>query len=190
MSISSACPWLRSSWWFTMCFSGHPTRITTSPAPRHPTAPSARRGSDDYTARMHTHHPHMFCKWLHAPDMRLQQQGWMGEYGTQGGKIAARVWDAGWGPEGGQRGQVLPGCIPHVGCRWGGEIVFIFFCQLYLNTRGGGGFFCFCFLALTWHRAKRSCFSFTIQVSVNPPYFVLFGGIALELVLKLHYLRD
>ena len=52
--ISSACPWPRSSWSSTMCFSGHPTsRTTTWPAPWRPTAPSAHRW-DDYIARTHS----------------------------------------------------------------------------------------------------------------------------------------
>lgn len=141
LSISSACPWLRSYWWFTMCFSGHPTRSITSPAPRHPTAPSARRGLDHYKARMHTHHLHTLCRWLPAPDMRLQQ-GWMGEDGAQRGKNASRVWDADWGPEGGQRGKVLPGCIgvPHAGCRWGGGDSCFF---SFIQTPSPEGFFIF-----------------------------------------------
>lgn len=92
LSISFAYQWPRSYWWFTMCFSGHRTRRTTSPAPRRPTAPSAHRGLDDYRAHARTRTP-TFCRWL---DMRLQQ-GWMEEDGTQRGKNASSVWDAGWG---------------------------------------------------------------------------------------------
>lgn len=89
--ISSACPWPRLSWWFTMCFSGRRTRRSTAPAPRRRTAPSARRGLDDCTARTHLH---TVCRWLHAPDVRLQR-GWMGEDGAPRGMTASWVWDVG-----------------------------------------------------------------------------------------------
>lgn len=149
LSISSACPWLRSYWWFTMCFSGHPTRSITSPAPRHPTAPSARRGLDDYKARMHTHHLHTLCRWLPAPDMRLQQ-GWMGEDGAQRGKTASRVWDADWG----QRGQVLPGWIgvPHAGYRWGGGDGCFF---SFIQTPSPEGFSYFSIFLSQLHRPSK-----------------------------------
>lgn len=124
--ISSACPWPRSSWWFTMCFSGRRTRRSTAPAPRRRTAPSARRGSDDCTARTHLH---TACRWLHAPDVRLQR-GRRGEAGR--GMTASWVWDAGWGPEGGQRGASAAGSVPHAECRWGGGDCS---CQLYPNTQ-------------------------------------------------------
>lgn len=47
LSISSACLWLLLYWWFIMFFSGHRIHITTSPAQRYPTAPSAHPGSDE-----------------------------------------------------------------------------------------------------------------------------------------------
>lgn len=66
LSISSACPWLLSYWWFTMFSSGHRIHKTTPPAPRYPTAPSTHRGSGD----MHTH---THERWLTVPDMKFQQ---------------------------------------------------------------------------------------------------------------------
>lgn len=47
LSISSACLWLLLYWWFIMFFSGHRIHITTSPAQRYPTAPSAHPGLDE-----------------------------------------------------------------------------------------------------------------------------------------------
>lgn len=47
LSISSACLWPLSYWWFIMFSSGHRIHITTSTAPGYPTAPSAHPGLDD-----------------------------------------------------------------------------------------------------------------------------------------------
>lgn len=134
-SISSACPWLRSSWWFTMCFSGHPTRSTTSPAPSHPTAPSAPRGLDDYIvlthARAHTS-THMMEVTAHTwheaaagmdgrPD-RIQSLGCWGR--TEGATAAGM--------------HQCSACRMQVGRGW-----LLVFLQLYPNTQSWGAFICF-----------------------------------------------
>lgn len=63
---------------------------------------------------------HALNKWLHTPDTRLRRRwmdGWMRDDGTQTDMTASRVWDADWGPEGGQSGAGAAGMHQCSACR-------------------------------------------------------------------------
>lgn len=78
-----------------------------------------------------------------------------------------------------RRGQVLPGCIPHVGCRWGGEIVGVFFPFLFLPALSKHPVlkdFLMIFFSFVLTQSQKNVFGFTIQVSVKTPVLCFLGG--------------